>query len=99
MDLVKAREVIGERYIGLFPQFGVAETWPPTFIVHGSEDKQVPLSESKHIAESLGKVGVERELVVVEGQGHSFDYAPGAEGLFAGLFDQATAFLVRNLRA
>ena len=98
LDLIKAREVIGERNIGLFPQFGVTENWPPTVLVHGSEDSQVPLFESEHIAERLGTVGVERELVVVEGQGHSFDYAPDAEKEFGRLFDRVTAFLVRNLQ-
>ena len=98
LDLVEAREVIGEKDIRLFPQFGVTENWPPTFIVHGSEDKQVPLFESKHIMERLETVGVGRELVVMEGQGHSFDYAPDAEREFGRLFDRAAAFLVRNLR-
>jgi len=98
LDLIKAREVIGEKDVRLFPQFGVTEHWPPTFIVHGSEDKQVPLFESKHIMERLESVGVERELVVMEGQGHSFDYAPDAEREFGGLFDRVTAFLVRNLQ-
>ena len=98
LDLIKAREAIREKDVGLFPQFGVTESWPPTLIVHGSEDKQVPLFESEHIAERLGLVGVERELVVVEGQGHSFDYAPDAEKEFGRLFDRATAFLVRNLQ-
>ena len=98
LDLTKAREVIGERNIRLFPQFGVAENWPPTFIIHGSEDGQVPLFESEHITERLGAVGVDRELIVVEGQGHSFDYAPDAEKEFGRLFDRAAEFLVRNLQ-
>ena len=98
MDLARAREVIGEKDIQLFPQFGVTESWPPTLIVHGSEDCQVPLFESKHIAERLGIVGVERELIVVEGQGHSFDYASDAESEFGRVFDRAAAFLVRNLQ-
>jgi len=98
LDLVKAKEVIGEGEIGLFPQFGVTENWPSTFIIHGSEDRQVPLFESKHLMERLEAVGVERELVVVEGQGHSFDYTPDAEREFGWLFDRATVFLVRNLQ-
>jgi len=97
-DLVKAREVIGGKHIGLFPQFGVTANWPPTLFVHGSEDCQVPLFESKHLTERLKAVGIENELIVVEGQGHSFDYAPNAEREFGALFDRATAFLVRNLR-
>ena len=98
LDLARAREVVGEKNVGLFPQFGVTENWPPTFIVHGSEDSQVPLAESKHLMERLKAVGVESELKVVEGQGHSFDYASDAERGFGGLFDRAAAFLVGNLR-
>ena len=98
LDPIKARELIGEKDIGLFPQFGVARDWPPTLIVHGSEDSQVPLFESKHLTERLKAVGVESELIVVEGQGHTFDYAPNAEEEFGGFFDRATAFLVQNLR-
>ena len=98
LDPVKAREVIGERNIGLFPQFGVAGDWPPTLFVHGSKDSQVPLHESKHLAEKLKAAGVKSKLIVVEGKEHTFDYAPGAERAFGGLFDQATAFLVKNLR-
>lgn len=90
--------MIGEKNIRLFPQFGIGGNWPPTLIVHGSEDTQVSLLESKHLTERLKVVGVESELVVVEGQGHSFDYAEGAEKEFGRLFDQAATFLVRNLR-
>jgi len=97
-DLIRVREVIGEKDIGLFPQFGVGEHWPPTLLVHGTEDKQVPILESKHLAERLKAVGVESELIVVEGKEHTFDYASDAESEFGGLFDRVAKFLVRNLR-
>ena len=97
-ESTRAREVIGEKHIGLFPQFGVAENWPPTLIIHGSDDDQVPLLESKHLTERLKAVGVENELIVVEGRGHTFDYALDAEREFGRLFDRATMFLVRNLQ-
>ena len=98
LDPIKAREAIGEKNIGLFPQFGVAEDWPPTLTIHGSEDGQVPLPESVHITERLKTVRVENELIVVEGQGHSFDYVPDAERKFWETFDRAAVFLVRNLQ-
>ena len=98
LDLTRAREVIGEKNIGLFPQFGVTENWPPTLIVHGSEDSQVPVLESKHLTERLKAVGVESELVVVEGQGHTFDYTSDAEREFERLFDRVAMVLVWNLR-
>jgi pimeloyl-ACP methyl ester carboxylesterase len=97
LDLAKVGEAIGKKNIGLFPQFGVSGDWPPTLLVHGSEDGQVQVLESKCLAEGLKSVGVERELIVVEGQGHSFDYTLNAEREFGGLFDQVAAFLVRNL--
>jgi len=98
LDFIKAREVIGEKHIGLFPQFGVTKDWPPTLIIHGSEDRQVLLFESKHLAGRLKVVGIESELIVVEGQGHSFDYAPNGESEFGRLFDRAAAFLVQSLQ-
>jgi len=98
LDLTRARELIREQDVGLFPQFGVGEHWPSTLLVHGSEDKQVPILESKHLVERLKAVGVESELIVVEGQEHTFDYASNAESEFGGLFDRAATFLVRNLR-
>ena len=98
LELAKVGEAIGKKNIGLFPQFGVSGNWPPTLLVHGSEDGQVQVLESKCLAEGLKSVGVERELIVVEGQGHSFDYTPNAEREFGGLFDRAAAFLVQNLQ-
>jgi acetyl esterase/lipase len=98
LDPIKARELIGEKNLRLFPQFGVAGDWPPTFFLHGSEDKKVPLHESEHLAKKLKSLGVKNELVVVEGKDHGFDKAPDAEGEFGGLFDQAIAFLVQSLR-
>ncbi|KAF9646664.1 alpha/beta-hydrolase, partial [Thelephora ganbajun] len=98
LDPIKAREVIGEKNIGLFPQFGVAENWPPTLIVHGSEDSEVPLLESKHLAERLKAVGVESELIVVESQEHLFYCIPNAEKEFERFFDRATAFLAGKLQ-
>ncbi|KAF9783271.1 alpha/beta-hydrolase [Thelephora terrestris] len=98
IDPTKAREVIGEENVGLFPQFGVTENWPPALVIHGSEDAQVQLDESKHLVEKLKAVGVESKLIVVDGHGHTFDYAPSAERKFGRLFDRATEFLVQSLQ-
>lgn len=98
LDPIKAMEVIGEKNIGLFPQFGVVEDWPPTMFLHGSEDHRVPLYESKHLAEKLKAVGVENELVVVEGQEHGFDNVSDAEREFGRFFDRAVGFLVQKLQ-
>ena len=98
IDPIRVRRAIGEKNVVLFPQFGVTENWPRTLIIHGSNDSQVPLSESKNIAETLRAMGVENELIVVEGKDHSFDYASDAEKELGGIFDSATAFLLRHLQ-
>lgn len=45
---------------------------PPFLIVHGEEDKAVPISQSELLHEALEKVGVEVRFVRVKGAGHGF---------------------------
>jgi acetyl esterase/lipase len=89
---------LGRKTLGSEPHFGVAEDWPPTFLLHSSKDSKVPLHESKYLAERLRALRIKNELIVVEGKYHGFDNAPDAEGEFERLFDQATAFLIQNLQ-
>lgn len=43
---------------------------PPFLIVHGDQDKTVPLEHSRLLADALKKAGVPVTLLVAEGQGH-----------------------------
>ena len=97
-DLTRAREVIGDKHIGLFPQFGVTGNWPPTLMVQGTKDAQVLPHESEYLTERLKAVGVESELILVEDQAHGFDNILDAEKEFGELFDRAATFLIRNLQ-
>jgi len=45
---------------------------PPTLIIHGDEDRLVPLQQSELIAEKLKKAGVATNLVVKKGAGHGW---------------------------
>ena len=45
---------------------------PPFLILHGTADKGVPIARSREFATALKKVGVEYELIEVEGAKHSF---------------------------
>lgn len=85
----------------LFPQFGVSSSWPPTLLVHGTEDTAVPIHDSQLMKKLLEEARVDVELIEVAGQEHSFDYEPDADRLFGGqdkLFDKITAFLVTRLK-
>jgi acetyl esterase/lipase len=45
---------------------------PPTLIIHGDEDRLVPLQQSELIVEKLKKAGVETNLVIKKGAGHGW---------------------------
>jgi acetyl esterase/lipase len=48
----------------------VSKDSAPLLIMHGDQDKLVPLSQSEALAEALKKVGVEVTLQVIKGDGH-----------------------------
>ena len=45
---------------------------PPFLFFHGSEDKLVPVDQSKRLGEKLRNAGVFAEVNVLEGEGHGF---------------------------
>ncbi len=45
---------------------------PPTLIIHGDQDRLVPLQQSEEIVEQLKKAGVETKLVIKKGGGHGW---------------------------
>ncbi|KAF4421579.1 polyketide synthase [Fusarium acutatum] len=47
--------------------------FPPTFFIHGTEDKLVPARLSQRAHDELKSHGVETKLVMVEGGQHGFD--------------------------
>jgi len=56
-----------ERYC---PVRNVTRAYPPTMLVHGTADTDVPYQLSEMMAERFQKAGVEHELVTVPGAGH-----------------------------
>jgi len=48
----------------------ITKECPPFLIIHGSEDKIVPVSQSTRFYDALQKAGVESEIVIKEGAGH-----------------------------
>ncbi|MBC8064119.1 MAG: prolyl oligopeptidase family serine peptidase [Chlorobia bacterium] len=44
--------------------------YPPTLIVHGDDDKVVPLQQAQAMDQGLAKAGVEHRLEVIPGGGH-----------------------------
>jgi dipeptidyl aminopeptidase/acylaminoacyl peptidase len=78
------------------PRRNVTAGYPPTLLLHGDEDSDVPYEQSELMAEVLRKAGVSRELYTVAGGEHGFDAAgdEAAEGAFQRVLD----FLGEHLR-
>jgi acetyl esterase/lipase len=52
------------------PIRNVSESYPPTLLVHGTADTDVPYEESRAMAARLMEAGVEHQLLTMEGVGH-----------------------------
>lgn len=68
----------------------------PTFIIHGDQDRLVPLDQSVKFAEALREVGVEVQLVVIKGMGHGAR-TPEQREEFMKAVDQALEFFDKHL--
>jgi acetyl esterase/lipase len=71
------REVTGwdpvrdaEKFVPYLPVRNVTANYPPTLLIHGTDDTDVPFEESRLMAAQLAKQGVEHRLITVEGGEH-----------------------------
>jgi acetyl esterase/lipase len=78
------------------PVRNVGPGWPPTMLVHGTVDTDVPCELSAAMAKELAKHGVEHELVTVPGSGHGL--SGGDRKLVAEAHAKALAFLKAKAR-
>ncbi len=79
------------------PVRNVTADYPPTLLVHGTEDTDVPYEQSAALAKELARHRVPHELVTVPGAGHGL--AGGDRERVAQARRQALAFLRAHLRA
>jgi acetyl esterase/lipase len=63
---------LGEIARDISPVWHVSPDDPPTLIIHGDQDRLVPIQQSELIVEKLKKAGVETDLVVKKGAGHGW---------------------------
>ena len=48
----------------------VARDYPPTLLVHGTDDNDVPASQAEQMDAALAAAGIEHELILVPHAGH-----------------------------
>jgi dipeptidyl aminopeptidase/acylaminoacyl peptidase len=60
---------------------------PPTILIHGDQDKSVPLQQSRRLIERLEAAKVPARLVVRAGAGHAYAGWDADAALIADWFD------------
>lgn len=75
----------------------VSRQYPPTILLHGGQDTDVPFAESAAMAREFARHGVRHELIRMEGLGHSFD-RDEKDPRVVHAFARALAFLIRHSR-
>lgn len=97
------REVVGhdpdtERQLfdPLCPLRNVTKGYPPTLLLHGDKDTDVPFEQSALMAKELERKGIEHEFIAMPGKGHSFD-TDMSDPTIAATFDRVLTFLRRRL--
>jgi len=81
----------------LFPQLLVDSKWPPTILLHGTEDDAVFIEESCNMRNLVKEAGVPVELIEFPGAPHTFDLFPGAEERYKIEFDRVRDFIQKYL--
>jgi len=73
------------------PVRNVSAQYPPTLLVHGAADTDVPYEQSRMMAEKLAQAGVKHEFLTVPDGGHGLAGVAPAE--VARVYGRASAFL------
>jgi acetyl esterase/lipase len=81
----------------LCPLRNITKEYPPTLLLHGDNDTDVPFEQSVLMAEELERHGIQHELISMPGRGHGFDRAMGDPAIVA-TFDRVLTFLERALK-
>jgi acetyl esterase/lipase len=79
------------------PARNVTKQYPPTLLLHGDRDTDVPYQQSVQMAAELKRAGVEHELVTIPGGGHGFDGRVD-DPIVAKAFERVLAFLQQHLK-
>jgi len=79
------------------PVRNVSSEYPPTLLVHGTDDTDVPYELSAAMAKELGRQNVPHELVTVKGAGHGL--SGGDKKLVEEAHEKALGFIRRHLAA
>ena len=87
-----------EKLIPFCPAYNVRRGYPPTLLLHGDQDTDVPYEQSVQMARELDRCGIENELLTLSGRGHGFD-SNGQDPVVKRALDTVMSFLTKHLAA
>jgi acetyl esterase/lipase len=80
------------------PIRNVTKDYPPTLLLHGDNDTDVPHQQSVDMAAELKKHGVVHEFISIKGGGHGFDGKGMKDAQVAAAFERVEAFLKKHVQ-
>lgn len=87
----------GEENLDEFcPLKNIDVDYPPTLLIHGNADDDVPYEQSMLMSEELSKVGVDNKLLTIENGKHSFDESM-EDPIVVDAFEKVIGFLRERL--
>jgi len=79
------------------PVRNVTADFPPTLLLHGDNDTDVPHQQSVAMAAELKRAGVDHEFISIKGGGHGFDGKGMQDTDVSAAFDKIELFLKKHL--
>ena len=62
-----------QAFVPYCPVHNIGPDYPPTLLLHGDEDTDVPYQQSVIMSEALSERGIENDLITIRGGRHGFD--------------------------
>lgn len=62
-----------EAFVPYCPLYNVGPDYPPTLLLHGDQDTDVPYQQSVMMSEALTERSIENKLITMRDSGHGFD--------------------------
>lgn len=86
-----------KRFIPYCPVRNVTHDYPPTLLLHGDQDTDVPYAQSVQMHEELDRQHVSNELITISGGGYGFDGARKRDAKVGEAFERVLGFLHTHL--
>ena len=84
-----------EKFVPYMAVRNVSKNYPPTVLIHGTEDTDVPYQNSVMMAEQFKKYGVEHQLITISGGEHGL--AGGNPDLIEKAYQDAFHFVQKHM--